>query len=60
MIVSILMQKGVEGLGTVFGGSVNQSFRTKRGFEAFIFNVTIFTGVMFVANALAIVILSSS
>jgi protein translocase SecG subunit len=56
LIVSILLQRGTSGLGTVFGGGVTESFRTKRGFEAFIYNVTIFLGVLFIANSLAIAI----
>lgn len=58
IVVSILLQRGTSGLGTVFGGGVNENFRTKRGFEAFIFNVTIVLVVVFVANSLAIAITS--
>ncbi|MFW5702900.1 MAG: preprotein translocase subunit SecG [Candidatus Dojkabacteria bacterium] len=56
IVVAILLQRGTSGLGTVFGGGVSDSFRTKRGFEAFVYNLTIFLVVMFVANALAIAI----
>lgn len=56
IIVSILLQRGTPGLGTIFGGGVSDSFRTKRGFEAFIYNFTIVLGVLFVANSLAIAI----
>ncbi len=58
LIVTILLQRGNSTLGTVFGGSVTENFRTRRGFEAFIYNLTIFTGVLFIANCLAIVIIS--
>lgn len=60
LLISILMQKGQSGLGTVFGGSIAGEFRTKRGFEAFLFNASIFLGVLFVANSIALTIVSSS
>jgi protein translocase SecG subunit len=59
LIISILLQRGESGLGTVFGGSVSEAYRTKRGFEAFIYNLTIFLTVLFIGNAVAIAILSS-
>lgn len=59
IVVVILLQRGDSGLGTVFGGSVTDTFRTRRGFEAFLFNFTIFLVVMLAANAMAIVILNS-
>ncbi len=59
LIVSILLQRGTPGLGTVFGGSVAESYRSKRGFEAFIFNFTIFLTVLLVANSIVITILRS-
>jgi preprotein translocase subunit SecG len=58
MIICVLLQKGTSGLGTVFGGGVTETFRTKRGFEAFIYNMTIFLGVLFIANSLAIAIIT--
>lgn len=56
LIVCILLQRGNSGLGTMFGGSVAEGYRTKRGFEAFLYNATIFLGVIFVANSLAIIV----
>lgn len=56
LMACILLQRGTSGLGTIFGGGVTESFRTKRGFEAFIYNFTIVLGVLFVANSLAIAI----
>lgn len=58
LIVCILLQRGTSGLGTVFGGSVVDNYRSKRGFEAFIYNFTIIIGVLFVANTLAIAIVT--
>lgn len=59
MTLIILMQRGESGLGTVFGGSVNESFRTRRGFEAFLFNATIFLGVALVTNTLALTLVTN-
>jgi len=59
VVISVLLQNGNSSLGTVFGGSVTESFRTKRGFEAFIYNFTIVLGVLFVANSLAISIVGT-
>jgi protein translocase SecG subunit len=56
LVITILLQKGTPGLGTIFGGGVTESFKTKRGFEAFLYNFTIVLGVLFVANSLAIAI----
>lgn len=53
---TILLQRGTSGLGTIFGGGVTESFRTKRGFESFIYNFTIILGVLFIANSIAIAI----
>jgi len=58
LVFCVLLQRGQAGLGTVFGGSVTEAFRTKRGFEAFLHNFTIFLSVIFVALALTNVILS--
>ena len=60
LITSILLQQGSAGLGTVFGGGVSDTYKSKRGFDAFIYNVTIFVGVLFIANSLAIAITSVS
>lgn len=59
LVLCILLQRGQSGLGTVFGGSVMETYRTKRGAESFIFNLTIFLSVVFVATSLAIVITSA-
>jgi preprotein translocase subunit SecG len=58
--IVILMQRGTSGLGTVFGGSVADTYRSKRGLEAVLHNLTIILGVLFIANSIAIVIISAS
>lgn len=59
LIVFILLQNRSGGLGTVFGGSAGGEFyRSKRGVEAFLYNGTIFLGIIFAILALAIAILN--
>lgn len=41
LVVSILLQNRAEGLGKMFGGG-GEVFRTKRGFEKFLYYSTIF------------------
>lgn len=59
LTISVLLQRGQAGLGTVFGGSISEGYRTRRGFEAFLYNFTIFLSVIFVANSIAIIIISA-
>ncbi len=54
LIVSILLQNRAEGLGSLFGGG-GEIFRTKRGFEKFLYNGTIVLGVVFATLSLVIV-----
>lgn len=57
LVLSVLLQRGTPGLGTVFGGSVAETYRSRRGFEAFIFNFTIFLTVALAANSILISLL---
>lgn len=59
LFIIILLQQGGSGLGTVFGGSGGESYRSKRGVEALFFRITVFLIIIFVVNALAIAILGS-
>ncbi|MCA9382213.1 preprotein translocase subunit SecG [Candidatus Dojkabacteria bacterium] len=54
LVVSILLQSRGSGLGTVFGGSGGGAYRSKRGIEKLLQNVTIVSGILFGLNALAI------
>lgn len=47
MVVMILLQQQGSGLGSAFGGS-STSFRSKRGAEKMVFNLTIVTATIFV------------
>jgi len=53
LTVSILLQNRAEGLGKMFGGG-GEVFRTKRGFEKFLFYFTIFLIVVLVVLSLVI------
>ena len=56
LIILILMQNKEGGLGAVFGGG--EGFQSiKRGPEKFIYNATVVLAVIFMLNALLIVII---
>ena len=53
LTVSILFQQSEAGAGGAFGGSESVSaWRTRRGFEKFLFVATIILSVLFVVSAL--------
>lgn len=54
VVVSILLQNRAEGLGKMFGGG-GEVFRTKRGFEKFLYYFTIFLAVVLVIISLILV-----
>lgn len=49
MIVMILLQQQGSGLGSAFGGD-SGSYRSKRGVEKIVFNLTIVSAVVFVLS----------
>lgn len=51
LIISILLQNRGTGLGAAFGGEGNV-YRTKRGFESFLFKATIGLAVIFLVVSL--------
>jgi preprotein translocase subunit SecG len=55
LTVLVLLQNRSDGLGSMFGGSGGEVFRTKRGLEKVLYRVTIILGVIFAANSLLIV-----
>jgi len=59
LIVTILLQQQGSGLGSMFGGAGGESYRSKRGAEAVLFNLTIVLVTLFVVVGLAIAILSA-
>lgn len=57
LIVAILLQVKGQGLGGIFGGSDSGIYKTRRGAEKTLFNLTIVLVVLFFVFALAAVIL---
>jgi preprotein translocase subunit SecG len=57
LVISILSQKKGVGLSTVFGGG-DTVYRTKRGFEKWLFYSTIVLAIAFVALSIAVVLVS--
>lgn len=60
LTISILLQQRGSGLGTMFGSSGGESYRSKRGAEKIFYNMTIILIVLFVVNGLAIAIFSAN
>jgi preprotein translocase subunit SecG len=59
IVISVLLQARSGGLGSVFGGVGGEAYRSKRGVEALMYNVTIVSGVIFALSAIAIAVLSA-
>lgn len=59
LIVAVLLQQRGGSLGSVFGGAGGEGlYKSKRGFEAFLYNATIVLGILFAILALAIAIVN--
>ncbi len=54
VVIFVLLQNRAEGLGKMFGGG-GEVFRTKRGFEKFLYYTTIFLTIALVAISLVLV-----
>ena len=53
LTVAVLLQQSDAGAGGAFGGSDSVStWRTRRGFEKFLFSATIVLAVLFIASAI--------
>lgn len=59
LIGAVLLQQRGSGIGTMFGGGGGEVYRSKRGAEKFLFNLTIILGVLLAAIAIALAILKS-
>lgn len=57
LIAAILLQVKGQGLGGIFGGSDSGIYKTRRGAEKTLFNLTVVLVVLFFVFALAAVIL---
>ncbi|MCA9381036.1 preprotein translocase subunit SecG [Candidatus Dojkabacteria bacterium] len=60
IIIFVLLQTRSGGLGAVFGGSSGGDlYKSRRGFEAFLYNGTIFLGIIFAILSLGIAVISA-
>lgn len=60
IIISVLLQTRSGGLGTVFGGSTGGEFyKSRRGFEGFLYNSTIVLGILFAVISIGIAIINA-
>jgi protein translocase SecG subunit len=58
LVTVVLLQPSSAGIGGAFGGSDGaQAFRTKRGFEKFLFIATIVLGVVFAGLCVLAIVL---
>ncbi|MCA9387205.1 preprotein translocase subunit SecG [Candidatus Dojkabacteria bacterium] len=58
IIIFVLLQTRSGGLGAVFGGSSGGDlYKSRRGFEAFLYNGTIVLGILFAVLSLGIAVL---
>lgn len=59
LVVAVLLQQRGGGLGSVFGGAGGDGlYKSRRGFEAFLYNATIVLGILFAILSLAIAIVN--
>jgi len=57
LIITVLLQQRGGGVGGAFGGGGGAVYRTKRGIEKILFNITIIVGVLFAVISLLRVLL---
>lgn len=59
IIIVVLLQTRSGGIGSVFGGSGGTDlYKSRRGFEAFLYNSTIVLGILFFVFSFSIAVLS--
>ena len=60
LITAILLQQSSAGLGGALGGSNSDSFHhTRRGFERFLFYLSIVCGILFTLSAFLIIVIKA-
>ncbi|HSE56517.1 MAG TPA: preprotein translocase subunit SecG [Candidatus Paceibacterota bacterium] len=57
LIVLVVLQRSSGDIGGAFGGDGAEFFRTRRGFEKFLFIATIVIAVIFVATSAGVLLL---
>jgi len=61
LVTAILLQQSSAGVGGALGGSSNESFHhTRRGFEKFLFYLSITCGILFALFALLSIIIKAN
>jgi len=61
LVVSILLQQSGAGVGGALGGGDGSSFHhTRRGFEKFLFYLSIFSGILFALSAFLAIMLKAN
>jgi preprotein translocase subunit SecG len=59
IILFVILQTRSGGLGTVFGGSSGGDlYKSRRGFEAFLYNGTIVLGILFAVISISIAVVN--
>jgi preprotein translocase subunit SecG len=56
LILGVVLQTSGAGVGGAFGGGDGTIYHTKRGFEKFLFYLTIVVGILFALSALVSVV----
>lgn len=59
LIVAILLQQSSAGLGGALGGGDDTFHHTRRGFEKFLFYLSIICGILFALSAMLAIIIKS-
>ena len=57
VLVCVLIQSKGVGISPTFGGMGGSLYRSKRGFERFVFILTIVAAILFVVNSMVILLL---
>lgn len=61
LVTAILLQQSSNGIGGALGGSSTESFHhTRRGFEYFLFILSIICGVLFALSAFLVIIIKAN
>lgn len=59
LIIAILLQQSGAGVGGALGGSDSSFHHTRRGFEKFLFYVSIVSGILFALTAFLAIVLKA-
>jgi protein translocase SecG subunit len=61
LVSAILLQQSAAGLGGALGGSDSETFHhTRRGFEKFLFYLSIVCGILFALSAFIVIIIKAN